>query len=381
VGTKITKRAVDAVRTEGDKRLHIYDDVVQGFGLRVTPAGAKSYFVEYRPSAGGRNAPKRCMTISTHGAPWTPDTARSEAVRILGVVRAGQDPAADRRQERLVETLIVATLAERYIAQPCKSQQRSWRETERVFNHDILSVIGRKPVDQVGREDIEDVLDAIGPHAPTMKRRTFAYLRAFWNWAVRKEHVAASPCDRIDGEREAPPRERVVTEPELVEIWTATGTIGYPWGPFTKLLILTAQRRSEVAGMAWSEIHDTDDGPIWQIPGARAKNGKPHAVPLSPQALALLTGIPRQGPLVFTTTGNTPISGFSKGKARLGRLVLAARGDNAQPMAEWTFHDLRRTATTGLARLGVRAEVADKILNHLTGTIKGVAAVTARNSG
>jgi hypothetical protein len=86
-----------------------------------------------------------------------------------------------------------------------KSQQRSWRETERVFNHDILPVIGRKPVDQVGREDIEAVLGAIGSRAPTMKRRTFAYLCAFWNWAVRKEHVAASPCDRIDGERDPGP--------------------------------------------------------------------------------------------------------------------------------------------------------------------------------
>jgi hypothetical protein len=117
VRTKITKRVVDAARTEGHKRLHIYDDVVQGFGLRVTPAGAKSYFVEYRPGAGGRNAPKRRMTIGTHGAPWTPDTARSEAVRILGLVRAGQDPAANRQRERLVETLSVATLAECYIAQ------------------------------------------------------------------------------------------------------------------------------------------------------------------------------------------------------------------------------------------------------------------------
>ncbi|QQP89819.1 site-specific integrase [Skermanella sp. TT6] len=377
--TRITKRIVDAARAEGGRRLHVYDDVVQGFGLRVTPAGAKSYFVEYRPGTGGRNAPKRRMTIGTHGAPWTPDTARNEAVRILGLVRAGKDPAADRQRDRQVETLTVATLAERYIAQHCKIRQRSWRERERVFNRDVLPLIGRKPADQVSRADIEAVLDSIGPQAPTMRRRTFAYLRAFWNWAVRKEHVATSPCDRIDGEREAAPRERVLTEPELVEIWTAAGTIGYPWGPFIKLLILTAQRRSEVAGMTWAEVHDTDDGPIWRIPGGRAKNGKPHAVPLSPQAMALLADIPRQGQLVFTTTGKTPISGFSKGKARLDRLIQAARGDGVEPMTEWTLHDLRRTTTTGLARLGVRAEVADKILNHLTGTIKGVAAVYQRH--
>jgi integrase len=121
----------------------------------------------------------------------------------------------------------VAALAERSVAWHCEGRQPSWREIERVFNRDVLPLIGRKLVEQVGRADIEAILGAIGPRAPTMKRRAFAYLRAFWNWAVRKEHVAASPCDRIDGEREAPPRERVVTEPELVEIWTAAGTIGF----------------------------------------------------------------------------------------------------------------------------------------------------------
>jgi integrase len=135
------------------------------------------------------------------------------------------------------------------------------------------------------------------------------------------------------------------------------------------LKLLTAQRESEVAGMRWSELDLV--ARTWTIPGARAKNGKPHIVHLNPLAVELLDQVPRivdQG-LLFSGNGITPVSGFSSAKARL---------DAAMGATDWVLHDLRRTATTGLARLGIAPHVADKVLNHAAGTIRGVAATYNR---
>jgi len=156
----------------------------------------------------------------------------------------------------------------------------------------------------------------------------------------------------------------VLDDSELARVLNAAKSMGYPFGPFVELLMLTAQPEDEIAGMRWSEI----DGQKWTIPGHRSKNGKDHLVHLSAPALAVLAELPRddQVDLVFTTTGTTPISGFSKAKEKIDR-ISGVRG--------WRFHDIRRTVTTGLANLGHSPHVADKILNHRSGAISGVAAV------
>ena len=137
------------------------------------------------------------------------------------------------------------------------------------------------------------------------------------------------------------------------------------------MMLLTAQREGEVAGMGWSEL-DIEKR-IWAIPGARSKNGKPHIVHLSAMAIEILEQVPRVAgqDLLFSGTGKTPVSGFSRAKARIDRLM---GGD----IAPWVLHDLRRTATTGMARLGIAPHVADRVLNHQAGTIRGVAAVYNR---
>src|SRR5690349_15946426 len=143
-------------------------------------------------------------------------------------------------------------------------------------------------------------------------------------------------------------------------------------------MLLTAQRESEVAGMRWSEI----DGAIWTIPGSRAKNGKPHIVHLSELAVEMIEAMPRitGQDLLFSGTGARPVSGFSAAKARLDQRMLNALYEDyeAAELLPWTLHDLRRTATTGMARLGIAPHVADKVLNHTAGTIRGVAAVYNR---
>jgi integrase len=170
----------------------------------------------------------------------------------------------------------------------------------------------------------------------------------------------------------------VLSDEELALLWKGTEQLGAPFGPLFKLLILTAQRREEVAGMDWSELDRS--AALWTLPGYRTKNGKPQLVPLGRLAIDVLDAIagatewPREG-YVFSTTGKTPVSGFSKAKRRLDEIMT---GDLASRFSSWRAHDIRRTVATGLQRLGVRFEVTEAVLNHVSGSRSGVAGVYQR---
>jgi integrase len=198
--------------------------------------------------------------------------------------------------------------------------------------------------------------------------------------------VPGNPFQGLPISAGASARERVLTDDELAEVWAAAGTLGYPWGPFFRLPMLTLQRREEVAGIRWSEI-DLEKR-IWSIPGARMKNGRPHDVHLSDPACTVLRESPRvEGrDFVFSTTGKTPVSGFSKAKAALDVAIVTARAETAakadgkpQPLAEWRIHDLRRSGVSTLARFGFDSIVADKILAHQPTKLRGVAGIYQRH--
>ena len=179
-------------------------------------------------------------------------------------------------------------------------------------------------------------------------------------------------------------RERVLSDDEVRDIWTAAAATSYPFGPFYQLAILTLQRRDEVAGMRWSEL--SPDGATWLIPGARMKNGKPHDVHLSPPARQILRLLPRQDgqDLVFSTTGNTPISGFSRAKKALDATIMMTRDSHRRPgrtspaLVPWRLHDIRRTGVSTLARLGVELDCrATSFSAHQAAKLRGVAAVVS----
>jgi integrase len=182
---------------------------------------------------------------------------------------------------------------------------------------------------------------------------------------------------------------RVLSDDELRLIWKASDALNYPFPELTKLLILTMQRRSEVAGICRSEVDVA--GKLWTLPAARAKNGEEHEVPLSDAALAILASCPRigRGDLYLSRFGNTPTSGFSKAKSDLDAKILKIRmkeahgrgesADTIKPLAHWTWHDLRRSGASGLARLDLAdIVVTEKILNHTNGVLRGVAGVYNR---
>jgi len=178
------------------------------------------------------------------------------------------------------------------------------------------------------------------------------------------------PIDRLKPPGKEIARDRILSDGELAALWKNAAGLGYPFGPAIQLLILTAQRRGEIATMRWSDVNL--DRATWTVPAAIAKNGRVHEVPLSEPALEILTALPRfvGADLVFTTTGTTPISGFGRLKERL---------DAAMGFSDWRFHDLRRTAASGMARIGIAPHVIEKVLNHQSGVISGVAAVYNRH--
>jgi integrase len=141
-----------------------------------------------------------------------------------------------------------------------------------------------------------------------------------------------------------------------------------PYGGIVALLALTGQRREEVAQLTWDEVNLSSR--TWTLPGSRTKNGKPHIVHLSKEAIAVLMRVPKLGKFVFSPSGTKPFQTFSAAKRELDKL---------SQVTGWRLHDLRRTCVSGMARLGVAPHVADKVLNHQTGTISGVAAVYQRH--
>ena len=346
----------------------------------VTPAGSKTYIVEYRPGFGGRVTQKRRYTIGRHGCPWTPDTARAEAKRILSLVAAGRDPAAEKNCGRINAGDTLIEVVPVYIEKYAKVKQKSWPKTLRSFNCDILPYIGKKNVSDITRQDIVYFLDVVSIRSNSMANQALAFLRKFFNWCIERGIVNISPCTRIKPPGPIRARERVLSDGELAEVWRAADSIGGRRNAVIKLLILTAQRRDEIVYMRWSEIDFFKS--TLNLPGVRTKNKRAHEVPLVATALSLIKSMPRisGGHLVFSYNGETPMSGLSACKARIDALIARAREEAGiiEPMPGWTFHDIRRTATTGMARLGIPPHIADAILNHKTGSIQGVAATYNR---
>jgi integrase len=260
-----------------------------------------------------------------------------------------------------------------------------------------------RPAIELDKATAQKRIDALAIAHPSMARRTRDYGRAVFNWGLRRGLVAANPFAGVVIEARERSRDRALTDEELGEAWRAAASLRFPYGPFFSLLILTLQRRGEVAGMRWSEL--APDFSAWTIPAVRTKNRKAHIVHLAAAARDILRAIPRlKGqPFVFPARpprgratapdaggakagGPRPISGFSDARDQLIKAILLERAKSvgkktgaSRDPPDWRVHDFRRTGVTALARLGYAPHVADRLLNHVQGTIRGVAAVYQRH--
>jgi integrase len=215
-----------------------------------------------------------------------------------------------------------------------------------------------------------------------MANHVHGAVRTFFNWCRDQKLITRSPVDGVKAPGHEVPRHRVLTDNELRAVWAGATEIGYPFGDVVKLLILTAQRRLEIANMRWAEVSPEaleGSGAVLRLPQERVKNKRPHELPLPEAVVAILRSLPRVdggGDWVFTSNGVKPTNAFSKSKSRLDKIC----GVNASTGSAWTLHDLRRTAASGMARLGIALHVIEKILNHQHGQISGVAAIYNRYS-
>jgi integrase len=310
---------------------------------------------------------------------------------------AGIDPRAGRRAaeaaaqaEQAVEAFSFGDLVERFIREHAErnTKRATVYETRRILTRVRAAGWETRPAASIGKADVNALVEDIA--SSRVRKRTGAKggslveanavlrcLRTCFRWAAAKDLVGADPTAGVlkPLAREVA-RDRVLSDDEIKLFWRATELLGWPFGPLAKLLLLTAQREGEVAGMRRSEI-DLDKR-TWTIPSERAKNGKAHIVHLSALAVEVIEAVPNLGDLMFSTNGR-PVSGFSNAKARLDKFMSTAVGE-AAVIEPFRLHDLRRTATTGMARLGIAPHVADKVLNHTAGTIRGVAAVYNRHA-
>lgn len=356
---KLTDTRVKNASTGSAERAEIWDAVLPGLGLRIGKSGSKTWFVRYRFGASQRR-----FKIGTYPSITLVEARRMARGHLLSVAE-NIDPAEKHLPNQDAFKEVAADFVRRYAMQ----QQRRWKETERILNRYIIPNWGDRKIRSISKRDVLDLLDAIVDRgAPVMATATHAVIRKLFYWAVDREIIDVSPCIRVPKPAIPAERDRVLSDGELRAVWLACDAMQWPFGPAIRLMILTGQRENEVGGMRWAELRDS----TWTIPGERTKNGRVQELPLSEVAKGIIDRLPKVDPvLVFTTTGKKPIAAFNNAKRRI---------DALSKVTDWHFHDLRRTAVTGMARLGVAPHIVEKVLNHQTGVISGVAAIYNRHA-
>jgi len=379
----ITIRTIEATKPRSGADVYTWDTALRGFGLRVTPKGVKSYVLQYRVNGG----PARRKTIGIHGSPWTTLTARKEAERLLMLVRQGVDPVEQQREtKRRDKALNFANYCDTFVDLYLQSNwPDTWPEAMRTLENVVKPRWGKKPLTALKRADMVKLMDEYADR-PGRRKYVHSLLRKLFNWAVDRQDIEVSPLTGMKAPKPSASRRRVLGQEELICLWLATVEAGWPWGPYVRLLILTMQRRQEVAEMDWSEIDL--EARTWTLPAERAKNDEAHVVPLSELAMSDLHRLaPKPRGLVFSTTGKTPVSGFSKAKRSLDEAMFRlmqerCTGRGGDPasirIADWRLHDIRRTGATNLQALGIPIEVTEAVLNHISGTRAGVAGIYNR---
>jgi integrase len=362
---KVTKSAIDALPTRSSDVVY-WDTGCPGFGVKVTPKGRKVFIALYR--TGGTGSRLRKYTIGPYGR-VTLHQARIAAQKVFSAKLEGRDPAREKREARLRTVADrVEDVLESYIAQHV-SGTRSSAEISRLLRRELGGVLGNRSIHDINKRDIVELVSAIDQRGTSIAaNKALKSIKTFLRWCVGRAILDKSPADGIPLTTREVARDRVLTDAELAQVISAARTMDRPYGHIVEFLALTGQRREEVARATWDEFDLAEQ--IWTLPKARTKNGKAHIVHLSDQAITVLGRLQKSGSYVFSLGGSKPFQRFSATKRKL---------DELSRVIDWRLHDLRRTCVSGMARLGIAPHVADKILNHQSGTISGVAAVYQRH--
>ena len=353
---KLTPRLVETAKHVGDEKnaTFYWDERLTGFALAVYPSGKAMFLIQYRVKGSRRS---RRMTVG-HAQRLDLDVARKRARELLAHVDLGRDPLAEQRRASIST---FRALAENYLTREAVKLRTADRRRA-ILERAVFPSLGDKAVEAIKKSDVVRLLDKIEDNSgPAAADAALSIVRRILSWHEARVDDYRSPVgrgmNRVDGEA----RDRVLTDDEIRSLWRSTGSFPGPWGDFTRLLLLTAARRTELAEMTRDEV----SGALWTLPAERVKNDKQFVLPLSRAAQEIIASIPTLDGCryVFTVDGRRPISGFSKAKAAI---------DKASGVKGWTFHDLRRTARTLLSRAGVDADTAERCLGHAIGGVRGV---------
>jgi integrase len=412
------------------KRRRIKDALAKSLFLVIEPSGHKAWQMRFRrPDGKPGKITLGPVDFSNHeldgepqiGQPLTLSGARLLAASVHRRRELGQDPIGDNkarkhRQRAEIEERKASAFgaaARDYIEEYARPNTRNWRETAKMFGFlyaaegtdpeeargGLAQRWGAKPVREIDGHDIWSVIEEarrigipglVARHKGLSEARArgmSAALSGLFGWLARHRRVDVNPCSNVHRPRPPDARDRVLTADEVRWFWQACESADaprpgapQPFGPLLRCLLLTGQRRDEVANMTRTEL--ADDG-VWRLPGERTKNGRPHLVPLPQLARDLIASVSKPGKFIFTTTGTTPVSGWSRVKRRLDDATIAlARKERGCEVTipPWRLHDLRRTAITGMAEnLGIRPDVIEQVVNHVSGHKNGVAGVYNRS--
>lgn len=365
---KFTQTNIAKLKIDNGKDEQIFlDDELSGFGLRIRAAGSRKYVVHYR--LGDR----RCRHTIGKVDVWKLDDARKEARRVLVAVDNGDDPATQKATKRTASALLFSSVKDDYLeAREPNMKPRSYEECERHLNKH-WKMLHSMSLASIDRPTIAARLRIIAKDSgPVAADRARSTLSAMFAWAVGEGLCESNPVDGTNTASEAKSRDRVLSDAELAAIWNASPDTDY--GRIVKLLMLTAQRRDEIGCLSWSEIDGEGATALIALPAERTKNSRPHDVPLSAAALDVLGGVvQRDGRDLVFGDGEGGYSGWSRSKERLDEKL----GKAVKP---WTLHDMRRTAATRMADLGVQPHVIEAVLNHVSGHKGGVAGIYNRST-
>jgi integrase len=362
---RFTDRSLRTLKTDAIQ-VDFMDLGLRGFGLRVFRSGRKTFFARYRYGRGFRR-------FNLGDYPTIPlRLARANCKDILARVARGEDPQTGRREERSAMTF--PELAKLYLDAHAKRRlrERSWREDERVIRHDLLPHWRQSDPTKIRRRDVARLLDGIiARGAPVQANRTRAVISRIFAFAVSREIAEHNPVAGLPRPSTEQARQRVLSEDEIRAFWATWEAESSVTSALFRMLLLTAQRKQEVIGMRWADIH----GSWWTIPAATVKNKLVQRVYLTAEAQALLASLrPLTGAQewVFASPrrpGHKLSHWLSKAKQRFR---------SATGVQDWRPHDLRRTAATYMGRMGVSRTAIARVLNHAE---KGVTAIYDRSTG
>lgn len=348
----------------GESRREIADAVLPGLYLVVQPSGARSFAVRTRIA----DKPVK-LTLG----PWPAidlAKARELARAKLQAVASGVDPRAAEREAKEAESRTVAAVCKDWLRRD-QADNRDVDEVRRIMDREVLPYVGKLQIEDVRKRDLIAVIDRVADRAPVRANRVLAHTKRLFRWAAGRDLIENSPAATIEKPTAEKARDRVLSGGELVEIWHAAGRVGGPFGAGVKLLMLTGARYAEIFEAKWSEI----SGNALRLPADRSKSKEGRTIWLSKQAMEIVDALPRfvDCEWLLTISGKSRLVASGDYKARLDKELVEAA------LPAWRLHDLRRSVSTGLQQLGVRLEVNEAVLGHISGSRAGVVGIYQRH--